>query len=180
MFLAQTRNRSHLGCILLFRNSFQYPQSKRYSKRVSKRLSRVVAFIVDLSVSRVQVARKALLLRSCIAQFHPKHNSLKGVSKQLGVYHLYRNVFLAQRRIKSPFFPRFRKAFLTPYNQNSFAFIICKYHPESCLETLILHQKSGDKRTLFSASLKCVSNPHNHSPLLCGLFKLENATTLAF
>ena len=49
VFLAQTRIRSHLGC----RNSFQYPQSNRDSKRVSKRLSRVVAFIIDLSVSRV-------------------------------------------------------------------------------------------------------------------------------
>ena len=115
VFLAQTRIRSHLGCIFLFRNSFQYPQSKRYSKRVSKRLSRVVAFIIDLSVSRVRVARKALSLRSCIAQFHPKHNAFKGVSKQLCVYHLYRNVFLAQTRISDrPFSPRFRKAFLTP------------------------------------------------------------------
>ena len=33
VFLAQTRIRSHLGCIFLFRNSFQYPQSKRYCIR---------------------------------------------------------------------------------------------------------------------------------------------------
>ena len=33
VFLAQTRIRSHLGCIFLFRNSFQYPQSNRDSKR---------------------------------------------------------------------------------------------------------------------------------------------------
>ena len=77
VFLAETRIRSHLGCI----SSFQYPQSNRYSKRVSKRLSRAVAFIIDLSVSRVRVARKGLPLRSCIAQFHPKHNAFKGVSK---------------------------------------------------------------------------------------------------
>ena len=38
VFLAQTRIRSHLGCIFLFRNSFQYPQSNRDSKRVSNRL----------------------------------------------------------------------------------------------------------------------------------------------
>ena len=43
--------------------------------------------------------------------------------------------------------------------QNSFAFIICKNHPESRLETLILHQKSDDKRTLFPAFQKGVSNP---------------------
>ena len=113
VFLVQTRIRSHFGCILLFpksKNSFQYPLSKRVCKRLSKRLSRVVAFIIDLSVSRVRVSRKALSLRSCIAQFHP----FKGVSKQLCVYHLYRNVFLAKTRIRSPFFRRFRKAFLTP------------------------------------------------------------------
>ena len=82
VFLAQTRIRSHLGCIFLCRNSFQYPQSNRDSKRVSKRLSRVVAFIIDFSVSRVRVTRKALSLQSsCIAQFHPKHNAFKGVSK---------------------------------------------------------------------------------------------------
>ena len=114
LFLAQTRIRSHLGCIFLFRNSFQYPQSNRDSKRISKHLSRVVAFIIDFSVSWVRVTRKALSLRSCIAQFHPKHNAFKGVWKQLCFYHLYRSVFLAQTRIRSPFFPRFRKAFLTP------------------------------------------------------------------
>ena len=69
---------------------------------------------IDLSVSRVRFARKALAMRSCFAQFHPKYNAFKGVSKQLCVYHLYRNVFLAQTRIRSPFFPRLRKAFLTP------------------------------------------------------------------
>ena len=69
VFLAQTRIRSLLGCIFLFRNSFQYPQSNRDSKR----LSRVVAFIIDFSVS--------------------------------------------------PLFPRFRKAFLTPYSKQ-----LCGYH----------------------------------------------------
>ena len=39
--------------------------------RICKRLSRVIAFIIDLSVSRVRVERKALSLRSCIAQFDP-------------------------------------------------------------------------------------------------------------
>ena len=110
VFLAQTRFRSHLGC----RNLFQYPQSNRDSKRVSKRLSRVVAFIIDLSVSRVRGMPRMLSLRRCIAQFHPKHNAFKGISKQLCVYHLYRSVFLAQTHFRSPFFPRLRKAFLTP------------------------------------------------------------------
>ena len=96
VFLAQTRIRSHLGC----RNSFQYPQSNRDSKRVSK--------------SRVRGMPGMLSLQSCIAQFHPKHNAFKRVSKQLCVYQLYRSVFLAQTRFRSPFFPRLRKAFLTP------------------------------------------------------------------
>ena len=98
VFLAQTRIRSHLGCIFLFRNSFLYPQSNRDSKRVSKRLSRVVAFIIDFSVSRVRVT---------------SHEE-GFVTAELHYYHLYRSVFLAQTRIRSPFFPRFRKAFLTP------------------------------------------------------------------
>ena len=110
LFLAQTRIRYHLGCL----NSFQYPQSNRDSKRVSKRFSRVVAFIIDLSVSRVRGMPGMLSLRSCIAQFHPKHNAFKLVSKQLSVYLLYRSVFLAQTRFRSPFFPRLRNAFLTP------------------------------------------------------------------
>ena len=42
-----------------------------HCKRLSKCLSRVVAFIIDLSVSRVWVERKALSLRSCNAQFDP-------------------------------------------------------------------------------------------------------------
>ena len=58
-----------MGAFITFpksRNTFQYPLSKRVCKRLSKRLSRVVAFIIELS--RVRVARKALSLRSCIAQ----------------------------------------------------------------------------------------------------------------
>ena len=86
-------------------NSFQYPQSNRDSKRVSKRLSRVVAFIIDLSVSRVWNRQECFVTAELhCAQFHPKHNAFKGVSKQRCVYHLYRSVFLAQTRFRSPFF----------------------------------------------------------------------------
>ena len=79
------------------------------------------------TLSRVRVARKALSLRSCIAQFDPwsrdhvgrvpSRRSIGDINvfqKWLCVYHLYRNVFLAQRRFRSHFFRRFRKAFLTP------------------------------------------------------------------
>ena len=53
--------------------------------------------------------------RSCRAHaFTLVGRRYKGVSKQLCVYQLYRNVFLAQTRIRSHFFRRFRKAFLTP------------------------------------------------------------------
>ena len=41
------------------------------------------------------------------------------------------------------------KGVSNPYNQNSFAFIICKNYPESRLETFILRQKCDDKRTLY-------------------------------
>ena len=81
-----------------------------------------------------------LSLRSCIVQFHQKHNAFKRVSKQLCVYLLYRSVFLAQTRFRSPFFPRLRNAFLT-HNQNSFAFIICKNHPESRFESRFYARK---------------------------------------
>ena len=88
---------------------------KRLFQEVNEYVSLGLVTTIDLSVSRVRFARKALSMRSCFAQFHPKYNAFKGVSKQLCVYHLYRNVFLAQTRIRSPFFPRLRKAFLTHY-----------------------------------------------------------------
>ena len=69
---------------------------------------------IDLSVSRVWLARNVLSLRICIAQFHPKHNAFKGVSKQLCVYHLFRSVFLSQTRIRSPFFSAFQKGVSNP------------------------------------------------------------------
>ena len=57
------------------RNTFQYPLSKRVYKRLSKRLSRVIAFIIDLSVSRVRESRGrpchcAAALRSLIRRRH--------------------------------------------------------------------------------------------------------------
>ena len=52
------------------RNTFQYPLSKRVCKRLSKRLSWVVAFIIEL-YRELRVEKKALPLRSCIAQFDP-------------------------------------------------------------------------------------------------------------
>ena len=58
--------------------------------------------------------------------------------------------FVAQTRIRSHYFSAFQKGVSNPLGlstQNSFAFIICKNHPQSRLETLILHKKSDDKRT---------------------------------
>ena len=54
---------------------------------------------------------------------------------------------MLETRFNTHYQTRKKKAFLTP-NQNTFAFIICKNHPESRLETLILRQKCDDKRTL--------------------------------
>ena len=85
-----------------------------YSKRVSKRLSRVVAFIIDLSVSRVRVARKALSLRSCIAQFYPKHNAFKAFHNNFGFITSIQKCVSGSNAYQIALFPRFRKAFLTP------------------------------------------------------------------
>ena len=69
VFLAQTRFRSHLGCIFLFRNSFQYPQSNRDSKRVSKRLSRVVAFIIDFSYREYEECQECFHCGAALRNF---------------------------------------------------------------------------------------------------------------
>ena len=79
------------------------------------------------TLSRVRVERKALSLRSCIAQFYswirdhvervPLRRSVryKRLSKRLCIYHLYRNVFLAQTCYRSPFSPPvFQKGFSNP------------------------------------------------------------------
>ena len=62
------------------------------------------------------------------------------------VYHLsqVRNTFQypLSKRVKT------EERRVSPPNQNSFAFIICKNHPESRLETLILRQKFDDKAPL--------------------------------
>ena len=46
------------------------------------------------------------------------------------------------------------RRFYKPPNQNSFAFIICKNHTESCLETLILRQKCDNNRTFYLSDSK--------------------------
>ena len=61
VFLAQTRIRSHLGCVFLFRNSFQYPQSNRDSKRVSN------AF---LELSRLSLNSQYREYKECQECFH--------------------------------------------------------------------------------------------------------------
>ena len=99
VFLAQTRIRLHLGCISSLETRFN-----TYNQNAFRN-----AFLELLRLSSISQYREyeecqeCWSLRSCIAQFHPKHNAFKGVSKQLCVYHLYRNVILAQMRIRSPF-----------------------------------------------------------------------------
>ena len=123
------RRRWSLAVFIIFpksRNTFQYPLSKRVCKRLPKRLSRVVAFIIELYreyESRGRPCHCAAALRMFYpwSRDHVGHphlrrsvGDIKGVSKQLCVYHLYRNVFLAQTRIRSHFFRRFIKGVSNP------------------------------------------------------------------
>ena len=122
VFLAQTRIRSHLGCIFLFRNSFQYPLSNRHSKRVSKRLSRVVAFIIDLSVSRVWLARNVLSLRSCITQFIRNTMHLKAFQNSFAFITSTEACFWLKRVSDRPF-SEFQKGVSSPIIKQ-----LCVYH----------------------------------------------------
>ena len=82
--------------------------------------------IYHRTLSRVRVERKALSLRSCIAQFYPWSRGrvrtftqvgwrYKRLSKRLCVYRLYGNVFLAQSRlIQITLFSAFQKGFSNP------------------------------------------------------------------
>ena len=118
------------------------------------------------TLSRVRVERKALSLRSCIAQFDPW-------SRELGRAPLHTlRLSSLQKRVSGSnayqiaLFSAFQKGVSNPLIKNSFAFIICKNHPESRLETLILRQKSDDKRT-HSVTNPLVKKP-NLSPRRTG------------
>ena len=115
VFLAQTRIRSHLGCIFLFRNSFQYPQSKHYSKRVSKRpFSSCCVYHRSLSIASTSLYGRLCHCGAALRNFIRNTMHFKAFQNRLCVYHLYRNVFLAQTRIRSPFFPAFQKGVSNP------------------------------------------------------------------
>ena len=84
------------------------------------------AFLELLRLSRVRVERKALSLRSCIAQFDPwsrDHVGRSPLRRSFGnikafqnnfAFIIYRNVFLAQTRIRSHFFSAFQKGVSNP------------------------------------------------------------------
>ena len=142
-------------------NTFQYPLSKRVYKRLSKHLSRV-CYIYHRTLSRVRVERKALSLRSLHCAVWPcimlgtrgrRYKGVQSFKTTLRLSSLQKRCFWVKRVSDHNFFGVSERRFLPP-NQNSFAFIICKNHPESRLETLILHQKCDDKRTP-SVTLKC-------------------------
>ena len=121
VFLAQTRIRSHLGCIFLFRNLIvSIPTIKT---------------LFETPFSSCCVYHRSLSIASTSRQegfIHPKHNAFKGVSKQLCVYHLYRNVFLmAQTRIRPPFFSAFQKGVSNPLIKTALRLScrFCKKHP---------------------------------------------------
>ena len=92
LFLAQTRIRSQLGYIFLFRNSFQYPLSET---RFETPFSSCCVYHRSLSI-----ASKGREIGFVTAELHCAISS----ETQLCVYYLYRIVFLAQTRIRSPFF----------------------------------------------------------------------------
>ena len=128
--------RYHLGCF----------------KLVSKRLSRVVAFIIDFSYREYEECQECFSLRSCIAQFHPKHNAFKRVSKQLRVYLLYRSVFLAQTRFRSPFFSAFEKGVSNPIIKQ-----LCVYHLQKVFSNPII--KTALRLSSAKITLKVVWKP---------------------
>ena len=86
------------------------------------------------------------------------------------VYHLsqVKNTFQypLSKRVKT------KERRFQPTNQNSFAFIICKNHPESHLEILILRQKCDDKRTLRQISTDQGQNKENKEKGLCIALRL--------
>ena len=114
--------------------------------------------IYHQTLSRVRVERKALSLCSCIAQFDPQSRDHVGhtPSRSVGDIEAFQNTFAFiistetcfwLKRVSDRTFFSVSERHFQPPNQNSFAFIICKNHPESRLETLILCQESDDKRT---------------------------------
>ena len=136
------------------RNTFQYPLSNRVCKRLSKRISRVEHCVYHRSLA--STSREEGLVT---AQLHCAVWSVDTclyVGRSVGDIKAFQNNFAfisyLQKRVSGwnayqiALFPAFQKGVSNPLgpNQNSFAFIICKNHPESRLETLILHQKSDD------------------------------------
>ena len=112
VFLAQMRIRSHLGCIFLFRNSFQYPLSET---RFETPFSSCCVYHRSLSIASTSWEEGFVTAElHCAISSETQCILIKAFQNNC-VYHLHINVFLAQTRIRSPFFfPRFRKAFLTP------------------------------------------------------------------
>ena len=106
MSLAQTRIRSHLGCISCLET--------RFNTHYSKRLSWVIALS---SISQYREYESRGMLCHCGAALHNFIRNtmhLKAFQNNFAFITSTLNVFLAQTRIRSPFYPRFRKAFLTP------------------------------------------------------------------
>ena len=85
------------------RNTFQNP----LSKRVCKRLSRVVAFIIEIYREYQSRGRHC----HCAAAWR---SLTRRMSRDAFIISIYRNVFLAQTRIRSHFFPAFQKGVSNP------------------------------------------------------------------
>ena len=138
VFLAQTRIRSHLGCISSLETRFNTHNQNAFRN----------AFIELLRLSSISQYREYgspgmfCHCGAALRNFIRNTMHLKAFQNSFAfITSIYRNVILAQTRIRSPFFPRFRKAFLTPQSKQLCVYHLKKNHPESRLETLILHQK---------------------------------------
>ena len=101
------------------------------------------------TLSRVRVERKALSLRSCIAQFDPwsrDHVGRAPLRRSVGDINAFQNDFVfiisLQKHVSGSnvfqiaLFLAFRKGVSNPLIKTALRFIIGKNHPESRLETL--------------------------------------------
>ena len=146
--------RSVKGCVYHLsqvRNTFQYPLSKRVYMQTPSEMRFSSCCVYHWTLSRVRVERKALSLRSCIAQFYPwsrDHVGRAPLRRSVGDINTFQNESCVSKAFQITLFLVFQRGISNPLIKTALRFnIICKNHPESRLETLILRQKCDDKRT---------------------------------
>ena len=132
-----------------FRNTFQYPLSKRLCKCLPKHVSRVVAFIIEL-YREYESRGRPCHCAAAFAQFDPwsrDHVGRAPSCRSVGDIKVFQNDFAFIISTETCFWLKgvsdrtfFRRS--SPPNQNSFAFIICKNHPESRFGNLNFYARS--------------------------------------